>query len=195
MRKLFSFNMVTLDGFFEGPNREIDWHNVGTEDGEFNEFAVEQLDAMDTLLFGRVTYQLMASYWPTPTALEGDPIVAGLMNRLPKVVVSRTLEKVEWNNTRLIKDHIAEEILKLKQQPGKDIALFGSATLMSTLMQLDLIDEHRVMVNPVLLGDGNPLFKKTKDRQNLKLIRTRTFRSGNVLLCYQPDRSRPGGLK
>jgi len=187
MRKLFSFNMVTLDGFFEGPNREIDWHNVDTEDGEFNEFAIEQLNAMDTLLFGRVTYQLMASYWPTPAAIEGDPIVADLMNRLPKVVVSRTLEKAEWNNTRLIKDHIAEEILKLKQQPGKDIALFGSANLMSTLMQMDLIDEHRIMVNPVILGDGNPLFKKTKDRQNLKLIRTRTFRSGNVLLCYQPD--------
>ena len=195
MRKLFSFNMVTLDGFFEGPNREIDWHNVDTEDGEFNEFAVEQLNAMDTLLFGRVTYQLMASYWPTPTALEGDPIVAELMNRLPKVVVSRTLDKVEWNNTRLVKDHVAEEILKLKQQPGKDIALFGSANLMSTLMQLDLIDEHRIMVNPVLLGDGNPLFKKAKDRQSLKLIRTRTIRSGNVLLCYRPDGSRHGGLK
>ena len=184
MRKIILFNMVTLDGFFEGPNREIDWHNV---DAEFNEFAVNQLNAADGLLFGRVTYQLMASYWPTPAAIEGDPIVADLMNRLPKVVVSRTLEKAEWNNTRLIKDHIAEEILKLKQQPGKDIALFGSANLMSTLMQMDLIDEHRIMVNPVILGDGNPLFKKTKDRQNLKLIRTRTFRSGNVLLCYQPD--------
>jgi dihydrofolate reductase len=195
MRSLFSFNMVTLDGFFEGPNREIDWHNVDTEDGEFNQFAIEQMDAVDTLLFGRVTYQLMASYWPTPTALEGDPIVAGLMNRLPKVVVSRTLDKAEWNNTRLIKDHIAEEVLSLKQQPGKDIALFGSATLMSTLIQMDLIDEHRIMVNPVILGDGNPLFKKTKDRQSLKLIRTRTFRSGNVLLCYQPDGSRHGGLK
>ena len=188
MRKLFSFNMVTLDGFFEGPNGEIDWHNVDTEDGEFNEFAIEQLGSIDTLLFGRVTYQLMASYWPTPAAIEGDPIVADLMNRLPKVVVSRTLEKAEWNNTRLVKDHIAEEILKLKQQPGKDIALFGSATLMSTLMQMDLIDEHRIMVNPVILGSGTPLFKETKDRQSLKLVRSRTFRSGNVLLCYQPDR-------
>ncbi len=185
MRKLFSFNMVTLDGFFEGPNREIDWHNV---DAEFNEFAIEQTGTVDVLLFGRVTYQMMASYWPTPSAIANDPIVAGQMNRVPKIVFSRTLEKAEWNNTRLIKDHIAEEILKLKQQPGKDLALFGSANLMSTLMQLDLIDEHRVMVNPVILGNGNPLFKRTKDKLNLKLVKTRTFGNGNVLLCYEPVR-------
>ena len=185
MRKLFSFNMVTLDGYFEGPNHEIDWHNV---DGEFNEFAIEQTGAVDMLLFGRVTYQLMASYWPTPDAIKNDPIVADLMNRLPKIVFSRTLEKVEWNNTRLVKDHVAEEIVKLKQQPGKDLALFGSANLMSTLTQLDLIDEHRIMVNPVILGGGNPLFKRTNDTLSLKLVKTRVFGNGNVLLCYQPDR-------
>ncbi len=185
MRKLFSFNMVTLDGFFEGPNREIDWHNV---DGEFNEFAIEQTSAVDMLLFGRVTYQLMASYWPTPSAIADDPIVANLMNRLPKIVFSRTLEKAEWNNTRLVKVHIAEEISKLKQQPGKDLALFGSANLLCTLMQMDLIDEHRIMVNPVILGNGNPLFQGAKDKLKLKLIKTRAFRSGNVLLCYQPHR-------
>ncbi len=185
MRKLFSFNMVTLDGFFEGPNHNIDWHNV---DGEFNEFAIEQTGAVDMLLFGRVTYQLMASYWPTPAAIANDPIVAGLMNRLPKMVFSRTLQKADWNNTRLIKDHVAEEISKLKQQPGKDLALFGSAILMFTLMQLDLIDEHRIMVNPVILGNGHPLFKRTQDKLGLKLLKTRTFGNGNVLLCYQPDR-------
>lgn len=185
MRKLFSFNMVTLDGYFEGSNHEIDWHNV---DGEFNEFAIEQTGAVDMLLFGRVTYQLMASYWPTPSAIANDPIVADLMNRLPKMVFSRTLESAQWNNTRLIKDHTAEEILKLKQQPGKDLALFGSASLMSTLMQLDLIDEHRIMVNPVILGGGNPLFKRTNDTLSLKLVKTRVFGNGNVLLCYQPDR-------
>ena len=184
MRRLFSFNMVTLDGFFEGPNREIDWHNV---DGEFNEFAIEQTGTVDVLLFGRVTYQMMASYWPTPSAIANDPIVAGQMNRVPKIVFSRTLEKAEWNNTRLIKDHIAEEILKLKQQPGKDLALFGSANLMSTLIQLDLIDEHRIMVNPVILGAGTPLFK-TKGRLNMKLLKTRAFGNGNVLLCYEPVR-------
>ena len=183
MRKLFSFNMVTLDGFFEGPNHDINWHNV---DAEFNEFAIEQTGTVDVILFGRVTYQMMASYWPTPDAIANDPIVAGQMNRVPKIVVSRTLDKAEWNNTRLIKDHVAEEITKLKQQPGKDLALFGSANLMSALMQLDLIDEHRIMVNPMILGDGQPLFKRGKDKQNLKLVRTRVFGNGNVLLYYQP---------
>jgi dihydrofolate reductase len=185
MRKLFSFNMITLDGFFEGPNQDISWHNV---DEEFNDFAIEQSRTGDTLVFGRVTYQLMASYWPTPDAIKNDPIVADYMNRVSKIVVSRTLEKAEWNNTRLIKDHVAEEITKLKQQPGRDIAVFGSANLLSTLMQLDLVDEHRIMVNPVILGNGNPLFIKAKDKQNLKLIKTRMFGNGNVLLCYQPDR-------
>ncbi len=186
MRRLFSFNMVSLDGFFEGPDHDINWHNVDTE---FNEFAIEQTSAVDALLFGRVTYQLMANYWPTPAAIEDDPVVASLMNRLPKIVFSRTLKKAEWNNTRLIRDHVAEEISKLKQQPGKDLALFGSANLMSTLMQLDLIDEHRIMVSPVILGSGNPLFKNTQDKLHLKLVRTRIFVNGNVLLCYQPQRN------
>jgi dihydrofolate reductase len=97
MRKLFSFNMVSLDGFFEGPNQDITWHNV---DEEFNQFAIEQISSVDTYLFGRVTYQLMASYWPTQEAITNDPIIADLMNRLPKVVASRTLDKVDWQNMR-----------------------------------------------------------------------------------------------
>jgi dihydrofolate reductase len=185
MRKLFAFNMVTLDGFFEGPNQDISWHNV---DDEFNQFAIEQTGTVDAILFGRRTYELMASYWPTDAAIKDDPTIAGLMNSLPKIVFSRTLQKAEWNNTRLIKDNIAEEILKLKGQPGKEIAVFGSADLLSTLIQLDLVDEHRIIVNPVVLGSGTPLFKNVKDRLNLKLTRSRTFDSGNVLLYYQPYR-------
>ena len=106
MRKLFVFNLVTLDGYFEGPNREIDWHNV---DAEFNEYAIDMLNSVDALIFGRVTYELMASYWPTPDVIKNDPIVAEKMNTLPKIVFSRTLEKVEWNNTRLVKANIEEE--------------------------------------------------------------------------------------
>ena len=185
MRKLFTFNMVTLDGFFEGPNQDISWHHV---DDEFNQFAIEQTSNLDTILFGRVTYQLMASYWPTPAAMTDDPIVAGIMNRVPKIVFSRTLERAEWNNTRLVKDHIAEEITMLKQQPGNDLALFGSANLLSTLMQMDLVDEHRIMVNPVVLGAGTPLFQGIRDKLNLKLLKVKTFRSGNILLHYQPDK-------
>ena len=183
MRKLFAFNMITLDGFFEGPNRDITWHHV---DDEFNQFAIEQTRTVGAILFGRVTYELMASYWPTSAAQSDDPVVADLMNTLPKVVFSRTLQKAEWNNTRLVKDNVAQEILKMKQEPGNDLAIFGSAHLLSSLMQVNLVDEHRVMVNPVLIGSGTPLFKDIRPKVNLRLLKTRTFQSGNVLLVYQP---------
>jgi len=183
MRKLFVFNLVTLDGYFEGPNREIDWHNV---DAEFNEYAIDMLNSVDALIFGRVTYELMASYWPTPDAIKNDPIVAEKMNTLPKIVFSRTLEKAEWNNTKLVKADIEEEIKKMKRQSGKDMALLGSGSILSQFARQGLMDEYRIMVNPVVLGDGRPLFKDIKGRLNLKLTKTRTFGNGNVLLYYQP---------
>jgi len=185
MRKVFLFNMITLDGFFEGPNQDISWHHV---DDEFNEFAIEQLNEIGTLLFGRVTYQGMASYWPTEFAIKDDSIVAGLMNSLPKIVFSKTLDKAEWNNSRLVKENAAEEVSKLKQQPGKDIAIFGSSDLAVTLAERGLIDEYRIIVNPVFLGSGTALLKGIKDKLNLKLLKTRTFKSGNVLLYYEPDK-------
>ncbi|HEY7357494.1 MAG TPA: dihydrofolate reductase family protein [Ktedonobacterales bacterium] len=185
MRNIFLFMMVTLDGFFEGPDHSIDWHNV---DEEFNEFAIDQLHELDTLLFGRVTYEGMASFWPTPFAQENDPIVADLMNTTPKIVVSTTLERAEWENSRLVKANVAEEITKLKQQPGKDIAVFGSSDLAVSLLQLGLLDELRLMVNPVVLGSGKRLFAGLDKQLHLKLLKTRTFNSGNVLLRYQVQR-------
>jgi dihydrofolate reductase len=184
MRNLFSFNMISLDGFFEGAQPwDLNWHNT---DEEFNEFAIEQMKTIDTLMFGRKTYEGMTGYWTSEEALKNDPIVAGQMNSIPKLVISRTLSKVEWNNTTLIKDNLAEEIMKLKQQPGKELAIFGSADLLSTLMQMDLVDEHRVMVNPVILGKGTPLFKNMEDQVKLKLMKSHPFKSGNVLLYYSP---------
>ncbi len=183
MRKLLVFNLVTLDGYFEGLKRDISWHNV---DAEFNEYAVEMLNSVDTLLFGRVTYDLMAGYWPTPDAIKNDPIVAEKMNSLSKIVFSKTLKKAEWNNTRLVKENIEEEVKKMKDQPGKDMALLGSGDILGQLAHRGLVDEYRIMVNPVILGAGNPLFKGVKDRIKLKLIKTRTFGNGNVLLYYQP---------
>jgi len=183
MRKLILFNLVTLDGFFEGPNKELDWHNV---DKEFNKFANEQLLSASLLLFGRVTYELMSSYWPAQNAITDDPVIANQMNALPKIVFSRTLEIAGWNNTRLIKDNVAEEIIKLKQQPGKNMILLGSADLASAFRKLNLIDEYRIMINPILLGKGNPLFKSEDEKLNLKLLKTRVFTSGNVLLYYEP---------
>ena len=183
MSNLVIFMMTTLDGFFEGPNHNIDWHNV---DDEFNEFAINQLNSVDVLLFGRVTYELMASYWPTPTATTDDPQVAEKMNTLPKIVFSSTLEKVEWNNTRLIKDHIPEEISQLKQQSSKDLIIMGSSNLSASLINLGLIDEFRIMVNPVVLGNGSPLFKGIRNPLHLKRLKTTIFHSGNVLHYYQP---------
>jgi dihydrofolate reductase len=126
----------------------------------------------------------MASFWPTPFAKENDPIVAEMMNTIPKIVFSKTLDKAEWQNTRLVKEHVAEEIAKLKQQPGKDLAIFGSSDLAVSFIQMGLLDELRIMVNPVVLGNGKPLFKGIHDKLNLKLLKTRAFRSGNVLLYY-----------
>jgi dihydrofolate reductase len=183
MRKLLAFDMMSLDAFFEGLKRDISWHNV---DAEFNDYAIAMLDSVDALLFGRVTYELMAGYWPTPEAVGNDPLVAGRMNALPKVVFSRTLNKVEWNNTRLVKDDIEAEIGKMKQLPGRDMALFGSGSILSQLARHGLIDEYRIMVNPLVLGAGTPLFKGIEVSLGLKLLAARAFRNGNVLLRYEP---------
>jgi dihydrofolate reductase len=182
MRKVIFFMLTSLDGYFEGPGQDINWHNV---DEEFNDFAIQQTGEFGALLFGRVTYELMASYWPTEGAKRDDPEVAALMNSLPKLVFSKTLQKVEWENTTLVKNNFAEAVSKLKQETGKDIAIFGSSDLTVTLMEHGLVDEYRIMINPVVLGDGKPLFKGIKNKINLKLIKTKTFKSGNVLLYYE----------
>ncbi|MDD5362432.1 MAG: dihydrofolate reductase family protein [Ignavibacteria bacterium] len=181
MRKLKSFNLLTLDGFFEGPNGEIHWHNV---DDEFSELAVENSKNADMFVFGRKTYQLMEKYWPTETALKNDPVIAEIMNTTKKIVFSRTLKKADWNNTTLLKDNAAEEILKLKKQNGKDMVIFGSADLSSTLIQNNLIDEFEIMLNPVILGNGSPLFKNIRNKITLKLLNSKTYKNGNVLLTY-----------
>ncbi len=184
MRRLYLFNMVSLDGFFEGPNKwEIDWHNV---DAEFNDFSIRQLDATGAIIFGRVTYQGMASYWPTPAAVQDDPQVANRMNAISKIVVSKTLDKADWNNTRLIKTNLVEEITNLKALPGKELALFGSANLASTFIKEHLIDEFRIFVNPLVLGKGGPLFIGLDGRLKLKLLEAQPFKNGNVLLRYEP---------
>ena len=178
MRKVLWQMMVSLDGFMEGPNRELDWHVV---DEDFARYVAEMESEIDTILFGRVTYEMMAAYWPTSTEPE-----ARMMNELPKVVFSRTLKTVEWKNSRLVKENIAEEVARVKRQPGKDLALIGSADLASTFMRLGLIDEYRIFVNPVVLGGGARMFKNVNDRTSLNLLKTETLRSGVVILSYQP---------
>jgi dihydrofolate reductase len=187
MRKVLLSNLVTLDGFFAGPNGEIDWQIV---DEESHQYAIDLLSHVDALLFGRVTYQLMADYWPAaatnPSTSKSDLEIADKMNNLPKIVFSKTLQQVEWNNSRLVKDNIAQEISKMKQQSGKDMVIFGSGSIVPTFMQYGLIDEYRIIVNPVVLGNGKPLFKGVNDKHNLKLLKTRLFDSGIVILFYEP---------
>jgi len=182
MRKLFLFNLISLDGFFEGPDRELDWHNV---DAEFNDFAIQQLDSIDLILLGRITYEMMASFWPSGAAIKNDPVVAEKMNSINKIVFSKTLSKADWNNTTLIKNNAPEEVAKLKNQLGKDIAIFGSFGLALTLLPDKLIDEFRIMVNPVILGKGKQMFDAITERLHLKLTNTKVFKSGNILLYYE----------
>ena len=184
MKKSYLFNLITFDGFFDGPNGDLSWHNV---DNEFHEFAISQLNETDTILFGRVTYEMMASYWPTETAIKNDPIVADKMNSLQRIVFSKKLDEAAWSNSRVIKENADDELSELKQQFGKDIAIFGGSNLAMTFIQQNLIDEYRIMVNPVVLGRGAPLFEGLNCRFNLKLLKIKTFKSGNALLYYKPN--------
>lgn len=182
MRKLIMWNLVTLDGFFEGPKSwDIDWHDVVWGE-ELEQLSLEQAQSIGMLLFGRVTYQGMASFW---SSQKGE--IADFMNKVPKVVFSRTLSKAEWNNTRLVKEKAEEEVVRLKKQSGKDLFIFGSANLSSTLTQAGLIDEYRLCVVPVLLGGGNPLFKTSPARLRMKLLEARPLKSGGVILRYQAE--------
>jgi dihydrofolate reductase len=181
MRKLFWQINATLDGFMEGPNRELDF-TAQFEDQDFDRYATDMLKSIDGVLLGRRTYQLFAEYWPSATGSDADRL-----NQLPKIVFSRTLKQVEWNNSRLVKEGVAEEVARLKQQPGNDLALFGSANLASTLIRLGLIDEYRILVTPVVLGSGRPMFQDLKDRIGLKLLKAATWSSGIVALYYQPQ--------
>jgi dihydrofolate reductase len=183
MRRILAFLVTTVDGYYEGPDQEFDWPVV---DEEFNAFGLEQLEEVDTLLFGRVTYEGMAAYWPTPAAVQDDPRVAAKMNGLPKVVVSRTLDHAGWANTLVLRDDVAGELTRLKRQPGKDIAILGSSDLTVSLLGMGLVDELRIMVHPVVLGAGKSLFRTATGRFGLELVATRPFRSGSVLLCYRP---------
>lgn len=179
MRDVIMWNMVTVDGLFKGPNDEIDWFVF---DDELESYILETQKEADTLLFGRKTYEGMASYWP-----QAEGQIADFMNSVPKVVFSRTLNEATWNNTTLIRDNAPEEVMKLKQQPGGDIFLFGSADFAATLIEHNLIDEYQLGINPLVLGAGVPLFKGRQQRLPMTLVETRPLASGLVILHYRPD--------
>ena len=179
MARLIMWNLMTLDGFVEGPNRDISWHlDVWGE--ELEQLSIEQLNAAGGLLFGRVTYELMASHWPSAA---GE--VADFMNAAPKYVFSRTLKQSPWNNTRIFGADVADTVTQLKRDTPKDIFLFGSADLASHLIPHGLIDEFRIALNPIILGGGTPLFKPG-ERAKLKLLDSRPLSTGIVILRYAP---------
>lgn len=181
MRKLIMWNMVTLDGFFEGAQPwDIDFHNAGWGP-ELQRFSNEQMGAADLLLFGRRTYQGMAQYWSTATGETAER-----MNSIQKVVFSRTLSSADWANSRLVSTDAADEVARLKQEPGKDILVFGSADLCASLTAAGLIDEYRLGLNPIALGEGNPLFKPGTGPAKMRLLETRPLQTGCVLLFYAP---------
>jgi dihydrofolate reductase len=180
MRKLIMWNMVTLDGLFEGPHKwDLDWHDYVWGE-ELEQFSIEQSKSIGMLLFGRITYEGMAAYWTTATGK-----IANFMNSVPKVVFSRTLDRADWNNTKLVNENAVEEVARLKQQPGEDLFVFGSADLSSTFTQHGLFDEYRLGLTPVVLGAGTPLFKTNPERVRMKLLETRPLKSGCVILRYE----------
>jgi len=180
MRKIIAVMNMTLDGFCD--------HTAMIADDEIHEHYNELLRNTGTLIYGRTTYQLMENYWPSvvknPTDNKPMDEFAVLIDNIPKIVFSRTLQHVEWKNTTLKKEVIKEEILELKKQPGKDIGV-GSPGLIVAFSQLGLIDEYQLGVQPIILGSGLPLFKNIRDRVDLKLLKTKTFGCGAIMLYYE----------
>jgi dihydrofolate reductase len=183
MRKVSMYNFLTLNGFYKGVNEDISWHRHG---GEEEEYSKEGAQSQSVLLFGRVTYEMMHSFWPTEQAMASMPEVAEGMNKSQKIVVSHTLDKADWNNTTILKGDLVEEITKLKQQSGNDITILGSGSIVTQLAEAGLIDEYQIMIDPVAIGKGTPIFNGIQHNLNLTLTGNRVFKSGVVLLTYKP---------
>lgn len=179
MRKLIAWNVMTLDGYFEGPTAwDLDMHQTVWGD-ELEAFSLEQGSEIGTVLFGRKTYEGMAAHWTQET---GD--VADMMNGIEKAVASRTLASADWNNTRLLSGDAAESVKALKAEDGKDVFVFGSADLLNTLLAANLVDEYRICLAPVVLGHGNPLFKPDSPRHDMTLLESRPLKTGGLILRY-----------
>ena len=182
--KLVVYNAMSLDGYFTDANGDMSWAHK--RDPEWQAFVSENASGGGQLLFGRVTYDLMASFWPTPLAAQSNPIVVERMNNLRKFVFSTTLDKVAWHNTTLLKGDLSAEVRKLKQQPGPDIVIMGSGSIVAQLAEAGLIDEYQIVLNPLVVGNGRTLFEGVKRKLPMKLARSRAFGNGNVVLHYEP---------
>lgn len=192
MRKLVASINVSLDGYMSGPHCELDWH-FEKWGADLAESFSRELSRADTILLGRVTYCAMARYWPQKARdlsyPREDIAFADMMNNYTKVVFSRTLNRLPWINSKLVRGNLKKEILALKEEPGKDILIYGSGKLIGSLVASALIDEYLLYVHPIVLGAGKPLFNHLPHTLNLKLVKAQTFRSGVILLCYRPELS------
>jgi dihydrofolate reductase len=183
MRKLRVFNSISLDGYFTDKKGDMSWAHKGADD-EWNAFASGNASSGGVLVFGRVTYDLMASFWPTRQAKEAFPEIAKGMNDLQKIVFSKSLQKASWQPTKVIKGDIAEEMRTLKKESGLDLVIMGSGTIVSQFTEAGLIDEYQMVVIPIVLGGGRTMFEGVKRKVDLKLRKSRAFRNGNVVLWY-----------
>ena len=184
MGKLSVYNFVSANGYFKGPNEDISWAHQSTSKEE-SDFAAENAQGGAILLFGRKTYEMMAGYWLTPEAKKNNAGVAEGMNKAKKIVFSRTLTKADWENTRIIKDDLEEEVKKLKETSGKDLTILGSGSIINQLADKGLIDEFQLMVYPIAIGNGTPFLKDIHKNIAMELIKTRSFKSGAVLFYYR----------
>jgi dihydrofolate reductase len=178
------FNNITLDGYFTDGNGDMSWaHN---QDAEWTQFSSDNASSgSGELLFGRVTYEMMASFWPTPQAQATLPAIAGVMNSRPKLVFSRTLKKADWQNTKILAADAVSEVRRLKGAAGPDLVLMGSGSIVAQLSEARLVDSYQLVLHPLVIGSGRTLFEGVAPRLELKLEKTRTFQNGNVVLWYE----------
>lgn len=186
MHKVIVFNNISLDGYFTDQHGDMQWAHK--QDAEWTDYTAKNAAGDVAFLFGRVTYQLMASFWPTPQARELAPEVAEAMNGRQKLVFSRTLQHATWQNTTLLKGELGAEVRRLKRESKSDLLIFGSGTIVSQLTAQGLIDEYRLVLSPLVLGSGRTMFEGLKDKLQLQRTSTQSFKNGNVLVCYAPAR-------
>jgi dihydrofolate reductase len=195
MAKLVASTFVSLDGYMVGDDEDMSWV-IESFNAEMGKDIGKSFEDTGAILLGRVTYDIMSSYWPhaipdgnydydNPAAGSEDPVITERMNNLPKIVFSRTLKSPEWNNSRVVSENIAEAVAKLKAEPGKDLMIQGSASIVQTFTNLGMIDEYRLMMHPIVLGSGKPLFANIEDRTSLELVDTKTYKNGVLSLRYQ----------
>jgi dihydrofolate reductase len=184
MRKISVFETVSLDGFFADEKSDMSWAH--RHDEEWNAFSSGNASGEAELLFGRVTYEMMAAFWPTPQAAEMLPDVAAGMNRMKKFVVSRTLKDISWQGTVLLKGDLVAEAKRLKEQAGPDLLILGSGSVVSQLTEARLIDQYQIVLSPIVLGRGRTLFETVTSKRPLRLASSRQFKNGNVVLTYTP---------